>query len=112
MKYIDKTISKNDLKNLAGGFSGGLVKAVVDIKKEIMVIDALMHVDEEQKLLESGSIQDDIWGINLYPELEGEDFIEFDSMINVRPRQNNFTRGVEDLEIQKKIKAVVSKLIQ
>lgn len=90
---------------------GGLVKAVVDIDQEIMLVDAELHADEEAKLLEQGSKQDVLWGINLYPEETGDDFIEFDSMINVRPRQNNRSRSVENEEIREKIRSIVLKLV-
>jgi len=112
MKLVDKTISKDELKKMSESFSGGLVKAVIDIKKEIMVVDAPMHADQEKKLLDMGSQQDDLWGINLYPDLTDDDFIEFDSMINVRPRLHNFSRGIEDENLQKKIIAIVSKLVK
>lgn len=112
MKIVNKFISKDELKKMTGGFAGGLVKAVVDIKKGVMVIDAPMHADEEKELLVMGSNQDDLWGINLYPDLEDDDFIEFDSMINVRPRKNNFSRGVEDKYLQKRIILIVSKLVK
>ena len=90
---------------------GGLVKAVVDVNKEIMVIDAGMHADEEYYLLESGSKQDDLWGINFYPNEPDEGFIEFDSMINIRPRLYNLTRDVTDKRIRKEILRIVRKLI-
>lgn len=112
MKLIDTTISKDELKKMSESFSGGLVKAVVDIKKEVMVVDAPMHADEEKELLDRGSHQDDLWGINLYPDLSSDDFIEFDSMINVRPRLNNFSRGIEDENLRKKIFSIVSKLVK
>lgn len=112
MKIVDTAISKSELKKMSGIFSGGLVKAVVDIKKGVMVVDAPMHADEEKELLDMGSHQDDLWGINLYPDLPTDDFIEFDSMINVRPRLNNFSRGIENENLQKKIISIVSKLIK
>ena len=112
MKLIDKTIPIAELKQMSQMIFGGLVKAVVDIKKEIMVVDAAMHADEEQELLKQGSKQDDLWGINLYPELTGEDFVEFDSMINVRPRLNNFSRYIEDEKLRKKIITIVNKLVK
>ena len=112
MKLIDKTISKVELKKLSENFAGGLVKAVVDVKKEIMIIDAPMHADEEKELLDRGSNQDNLWGINLYPDLANEDFIEFDSMINVRPRLNNFSRGIESQELKAKIVSIVHKLVK
>ncbi len=88
-----------------------LVKAVVDIRREIMVVDADLHADEEKLLLENGSKQENLWGINLYPDLNGKDFVEFDSMINLRPSQNNRSRGVEDSKIQEKILSIVNKLV-
>lgn len=91
---------------------GGLVKAVVDIEKEVMVIEGEMHADEEKYLLDRGSKQDNLWGINFYPDLRGLDFIEFDSVINLRPRLNNFSRGIEDEKIRQKIISIVNKLIK
>lgn len=89
-----------------------LVKAVVDIDKKIMAVDAELHADQEQKLLEEGSSQKNLWGINLYPEKEGRDLIEFDSMINIRPWQNNRSRGADDPKIQERIIEIVNKLVK
>ncbi|MCA9351118.1 hypothetical protein KC874_05515 [Candidatus Saccharibacteria bacterium] len=112
MKTID-TISVTELTEMAENMYGNLVKAVVDINKNILVVDAEMHADEEQFLLENGSDQADLWGINLYPAKFGsEDFIEFDSMINIRPRQNNMTRGVGDPDLRKKIQTIVTKKVK
>ena len=88
---------------------GGIVKAVMDIKKGLLVVDAELHADQEAYLLEKGSVQQDLWGINLYPAKFGQgDFIEFDSMINIRPSQKNMSRGVEDENIRKQIIAIVN----
>ena len=113
IKIINDTISKEELRNIAENQFGDLVKAVVDVKKEIMAIGGELHADEETILLEQGSQQEDLWGINLYPNISDSDnrFIEFDSMINVRPAQENRSRGIESFEIQKKIRDIVSKLI-
>ncbi|MCA9770403.1 hypothetical protein KC460_03465 [Candidatus Dependentiae bacterium] len=90
-----------------------IVKAVVDIEKGVIIVDAEMHSDEEQMLLESGSNQEHLWGINFYPDkkIEDENFIEFDSMINIRPKQGNITRGIENHNIQKQIKNIVYSLV-
>ena len=90
---------------------GNLVKAVVDIENEIMAVDGELHSDQEALLLEKGSKQKDLWGINLYPDNK-DDFIEYDSMINLRPSQNNLTRGVDDPKIRKKIINTVNNLIK
>ncbi len=111
MKQISK-ISVEELKAMAAKMYDPLVKAVVDINQKLVVVDAEMHVDEEQHLLELGSKQYDLWGINLYPGQYGTDkFIEFDSMINIRPRQHNNSRSVEDTGIQKQITAVIAEVV-
>lgn len=112
MLILDTTISKNNLLNSEVIFDGPMVKAVVDVDKGIIGIDADMHADIEQFLLSKGSSQDALWGINLYPEDPSEDFIEFDSMINIRPRQNNRSRDVENPEIRAKITEVVNQWIK
>lgn len=92
MQEVSDKISLTDLSEMASTMYGNLVKAVVDIKRNKMVVDAELHVDQEQYLLEEGSAQQDLWGINLYPDQYGtEDFLEFDSMINIRPRQHNMS---------------------
>ena len=112
MKQCNAPISVNELTVMSERMFGGLVKAVVDLERNVMVVDASMHADEERMLLELGSKQNDLWGINLYPELYGtNDFVEFDSMINIRPRQNNFSRSVEDVSTQQRIISLVNSLI-
>ena len=91
---------------------GNMVKGVVDLERETLALDAELHSDLEALLLETGSKQKDLWGINLYPDLQGEEFVEFDSMINVRPSQGNHSRGVEDAATRKRISDVVAKRIR
>lgn len=104
-------ISKDTLIEFSEKMFGGLVKGVVDVRQRVVLFDAEMHVDLEQALLEACSNQQDLWGINVYPEEKGEDFLEFDSMINIRPNQGNKTRGVEDPEIQKQIRDIVTESV-
>lgn len=113
MQKVEKEISLKELEEMTNKMFDALVKAVVDVEKEIMVVDAEMHADQEKFLLEKGSKQENLWGINLYPEMyNSEDFVEFDSMINIRPAQNNRSRSVEDEKIQKKIREIVEKLVK
>ena len=111
MTIIRATLSFEDLKQMAGRLFGDMVKAVVDVDRELLAVDAELHADLEAGLLEDGSAQKSLWGINLYPDLEGDAFIEFDSMINLRPSQGNRSRNVEDDVIRKKIIAIVKKRI-
>ncbi len=76
-----------------------------------MAVDAELHSDAEALLLQSGSAQRDLWGINLYPALRGTDFVEFDSMINLRPSQGNRSRGIEDEAVRDQILAIVAAIV-
>ncbi|MFH1684188.1 MAG: DUF5674 family protein [Candidatus Margulisiibacteriota bacterium] len=112
MKIIKDKITLSELKQLAASKFGNFVKAVVDLQSRIMVVDAELHADEEALLIEQGSKQQALWGINIYPELSGVEQIEFDSMINLKPSQNNRSRGIEDPAIREQIIQIVNNLIQ
>ena len=96
---------------MAAATFGSMVKGVVDVDREILALDANLHADLEAVLLDDGSDQKHLWGINLYPETAGEGFLEYDSMINLRPSQGNKSRGVDDPAIRAKIAAIVSKRV-
>lgn len=107
IKIITDRISRAELRALAGQTFGDFVKAVVDIERRRMAVGGELHSDAEQILLEDGSKQEHLWGINLYPEKEGDHWIEFNSMINIRPSQGNRSRGVEDIKIQGIVRDIV-----
>jgi hypothetical protein len=109
---IDGPISRQRLKQIAQEQFGDVVKGVVDIKKGIMAIGGELHADEEAFLLERNSKQQDLWGINLYPDLTLPEMVEFDSMINIRPSQNNRSRDVEDAVVRDEILRAVANLVQ
>lgn len=111
MRIVDATISLDELRRMAAGMFGDLVKAVVDVDRELVAVDAELHSDLEALLLGDGSKQGSLWGINLYPEESGEGFIEFDSMINMRPSRGNRSRGVEDERTRALIFAIVGKRV-
>lgn len=106
---IRTPISRAELQKYSLG--GELVKAVVDTERSIVAVGGELHADEEQILLQDGSHQEHLWGINLYPDRAPDAWIEFDSMINVRPRQGNRSRGVESPALQKRIREVVTALV-
>lgn len=112
MRVLDQVIKTAELKKIANATFGDMVKAVVDVDRELVAIDAELHSDLEALLMEKGSRQNSLWGINLYPEMTDSDFVEFDSMINVRPSQGNRSRGVDSADIRTKIIQVVSKWIE
>ena len=112
MKIIRDTLTRDELRRMASEGFGNMVKGVIDVAGEAIAVDAELHSDLEALLLEEGSKQKDLWGINLYPELQGAGFIEFDSMINVRPSQGNRSRGVDDEAIREKIAEIVAKRVR
>ena len=111
MKILETPITIELLKGMAAKTFGDMVKAVVDVDLDLIAVDAELHSDLEALLLENGSAQKSLWGINFYPDIQGDDFLEFDSMINMRPSQGNLSRGVDDEGIRKMIIAVAAKWI-
>lgn len=87
------------------------MKAVVDVERGVMAIGGELHADDEALMLEDGSKRLNLWGIDLYPAIRDESWIEFDSMINIRPSQGNRSRSVDDEETRKAILAVVGRLV-
>jgi len=104
-------VTRADLERMAADQFGDMVKGVVDVARRIMAIGGELHSDDEAALLDDGSRQEDLWGINLYPGESGEGWIEFDSLINVRPRQANRSRDVEDESVRRAIREIVGSLV-
>jgi hypothetical protein len=111
IEIVSTPISRQRLQEIAEERYGDMVKGVVDVERRILALGAELHADEEKALIESGSQQIHLWGINIFPQLSNDEWIEFDSLINVRPKQNNRTRSVESLEIRSKIVHIVQQLI-
>ena len=113
MKIVKDKIEIAELREMTKRMYDNLVKAVVDIGKEIMAVDAEMHVDLEQFLIEKeNSEPKNLWGINIHPDFEGEKFVEFDSMINLKPGLGNRTRGIDNAGTRDKIIKIIDKLVK
>lgn len=112
MKIVTGEITIDELKKMSADLFGDMVKVVVDVERELIAIDAELHSDLEALLLNNGSKQKDLWGINIYPEQGLDEFVEFDSMINLRPRQGNKSRGIEDKALRSKIIGIVTKKVK
>lgn len=109
---ISEPVSAQRVAEMAAERFGDMVKAVVDTNRRLLALGGELHSDEEAALLEQGSTQQDLWGINIYTEQERSEWIEFDSLINVRPRLGNRSRGVEDAATRQLICEIVNSLIQ
>lgn len=110
MKIVDKNnkIKLSELKEMVDV----IVNAVLDVEKEVMAVGRELHSGEEALLLEMGCKQENLWGFNIYPEKNGEKFIEFDSIINIKPFSGNRSKTVEDEKIRGKIFEILSRLIE
>jgi len=112
IEILRRPTTRARLAALAEGQFGDMVKAVVDVKRGVMAIGGELHSDEEAALIEDGSAQEHLWGVNLYPAEGVDAWIEFDSMINVRPSQGNRSRNVDDGVLRDRIREVVSELVE
>jgi len=110
IKVVRDTVSRDELREIAKQQFGDMVKAVVDVEQGIMAIGGELHSDEEAMLLDQGSAQRHLWGINLYPDKPLDEWIIFDSMINVRPSGGNRSRYVESSEIREAVTRIVNRL--
>ena len=112
MQILQGKITREHLKTLAANTFVDMIKCVADVKQGLLAVDAELHSDLESMFLENGSEQEYLWGFNLYPDETGDDFIEFDSLINIRSRQGNRSRDVEDENVRGQIREIVSKYIE
>lgn len=112
IRVVRDTVSRDELSEIAKQQFGDMVKAVVDVEQGIMAIAGELHSDEEAVLLDQGSVQRHLWGINLYPGKPLDECIEFDSMINVRPSGGNRSRYVESSEVREAVTRIVNGLVR
>lgn len=111
MTILDKPITRDELRTIFNHHFEDMIKGVADVVSCTLAIDAELHADLESLLLSNGSKQENLWGINLWPDEIGEDFVEFDSLINIRPWQGNRNRDVNNPEIRRQIIEVVNQWI-
>jgi hypothetical protein len=112
IRIVRDSILRTELTEIAKQQFGDMVKAVVDVEQGIMAIGGELHSDEEAVLLDQGSLQRHLWGINLYPDKPVAEWIEFDSMINVRPSGGNRSRYVESGEMRELVTRIVDRLVE
>jgi len=111
MQIVKSSITKKDITEKYLHHFKDMVKAVVDIEKDILAIDAELHSDLEELLLKNGSKQENLWGINIYPESAAEKFVEYTSLINIKPSQGNASMDIKSSDLRVKIQKIVNNLI-
>lgn len=112
IKIINQKITIDELKSFLNKPFEEMVKFVIDIEKEIIALGGELHSDAEKVLLENGSMQKNLWGANIYPLRKKEaEKLEYSSLINIRPSQNNFSMEIAGKSLKKQIKNIVKKLL-
>ena len=111
VRMVRTPTTRGDLTTIAEAQFGDMLKAVVDVQRRVMAVGGELHSDEEAALVEEGSRQEDLWGINVYPAERGDEWIEFDSVINIRPSQGNRSRGVENPRLREAVREIVAALV-
>jgi hypothetical protein len=111
IKIIDKKITDKELREIAKDFYGNMIKGVVDIEREILAMGGEYHMDANMILIENDSKQQHVWGFNWYFDKKDDERIEYVSLINIRPAQNNRTMEIEDLELRDKLKSIILKYL-
>lgn len=112
IKIVTEPITKAEALSIAQEFYGDMVKGVVDIEREVIALGGEYHMDANNVLIEKGSKQAEVWGFNIYPGLEGGDWIEYVSLINIRPQIGNRSMVVEDKKIRDIMRNIIEKLVK
>jgi len=104
-------VSRETLFALAKEWHHSLVKGVADIERGVVALGGEWHMDANNRLLEDGSGQKNIWGFNVYPEENGDTAIEYISLINIRPAQGNRSMEIKDAETRAAVRRAAARAI-
>jgi hypothetical protein len=111
IKIVREPITRQEAQEIGKKWYPELVKGVVDIEKAMLALGGEYHMDANVILVDAGSAQDKVWGFNIYPDKVGDDFIEYVSLINIRPAVGNRGMMVENEGIRNSMRVIIEKLI-
>ena len=106
---IREQATPEQLEQMAETYVGLMIKLAVDVNRGILSGGGELHADCEQVLLENGSQQENVWGADWYPEVKR---VGFESLINIRPRQQNRSMEIKDPDLKEKIEMIVRNLLE
>jgi hypothetical protein len=106
---IRKLATTEQICQMGEAFGDTMIKMAVDVARGILAGGGGLHADCEQALLEDGSRQEDVWGADWYPSTRE---VRFESLINIRPRQQNFGLEIQDLALRDRIEVIVRRLLE
>jgi hypothetical protein len=105
---IRKPATRSEIAEMSGEFEA-TIKLAVDLEREILAGGGELHADCEQALLQDGSRQEDVWGGDWYTETRE---VGFESLINIRPRQDNRGLALQSPELRQRFEAIVRRLLE
>lgn len=108
---VNEPVAPEVLKALVERFFEEMVKYVVDVERGKAALGGELHADAEAILLEDGSRQEDLWGANYYPGRGEEGCIEYTSLINIRPAQQNRGILIESPEVRARVRDITFALL-
>jgi len=111
IQIVRDPISVDDVRRLAQEIYHDMVKGVADIDRGVIALGGEWHMDANKVLVEEGSSQEQVWGFNIYPDKQGDDAIEYISLINIRPHQENRSMEIADPAIRDAIRSILKQLI-
>jgi len=111
IRIITEPIPLVEVEELAKDTYTTMIKGVVDIEKAIIALGGEYHIDANNKLTEMGSKQPDIWGFNIQFDKIGDEWLQYTSLINIRPAVGNRGMLVKDQRIQKRMREIIESLI-
>ena len=111
IKIVKDNIGISDLKDLAKYTYNIMIKGVLDVENEVIAFGGEYHIDANKVLIEEGFKQDKIWGFNIIFKSDNDYDIEYTSLINIRPNQNNFDMEIQDISLKENIKKILNKKI-
>lgn len=100
--------TKEEIEKLQEKFDT-YIKTVIDVERKICSAGADRHFESERMLLERGSRQEDLWGGGI--DLETK-VIDCNSLINIRPQQQNTSNEIQDPETRKMFEDVMRYFFQ
>ena len=112
IKIVEDPIPLEELRELASEFYVSMIKGVVDIEKEVVAFGGEYHMDANRILLENGSQQSDVWGFNVELDRPRDSWIEYVSLINIRPLAGNRDMEVQDKAIRARMRHLIDSKIK
>lgn len=109
---IKEKINRENFKKIVKEWFEDMTKAVVDIEKEVIALGGELHSDALKLMIEKGYNPKNLWGINIYVDKDKDQRIEYNSLINIRPLENNRSLEIQSQKIKEKIRKIVDKLIE